>query len=68
VTPSQERAFTDFVRANGDVLLRQARLLVPYDGEAEDLLQVALLRLGHCRRPRPGPAATDPTPPFAYNR
>jgi RNA polymerase sigma-70 factor (sigma-E family) len=45
VTPSQERAFTDFVRANGDRLLRQARLLVPDDREAEDLLQTALLRL-----------------------
>ena len=34
MTPSQERAYTDFVRANGDRLLRQARLLVPHDVEA----------------------------------
>jgi len=58
VTPHQERAFTEFVRANGDRLLRQARLLVPDDAEAEDLLQTALLRLArHWSRQVNAPAA-----------
>jgi RNA polymerase sigma-70 factor (sigma-E family) len=45
VIPSDEQAFTEFVRAHGDRLLRFARLLVPDAAEAEDLLQTALLRL-----------------------
>jgi RNA polymerase sigma-70 factor (sigma-E family) len=48
VTPTDEAAFTAFVREHGDSLLRYARLLVPDQAEAEDLLQVALLRVvGH---------------------
>jgi RNA polymerase sigma-70 factor (sigma-E family) len=58
VTPAQEQAFTEFVRANGDRLLRQARLLVPDDAEAEDLVQTALLRLArHWVRNLSAPAA-----------
>jgi RNA polymerase sigma-70 factor (sigma-E family) len=45
VTPTEERDFTQFVREHGDQLLRLARWLVPDAAEAEDLLQVALLRL-----------------------
>jgi RNA polymerase sigma-70 factor (sigma-E family) len=45
VTPSEEAAFTAYVRGNADRLLRLARLLVPDGAEAEDLLQTALLRL-----------------------
>lgn len=45
MTPSEERAFTEFVQFHGDRLLRLARLLVPDAGEAEDILQTALLRL-----------------------
>ncbi len=40
-----EREFTDFVGAHGDQLLRYARLLIPDPVEAEDVLQVALMRL-----------------------
>ncbi len=48
MTPTDEAAFTEFVREHGDSLLRYARLLVPDPAEAEDLLQVALLRVvGH---------------------
>jgi RNA polymerase sigma-70 factor (sigma-E family) len=42
---AEEAAFTAFVRGNGDSLLRFARLLIPDDGDAEEALQVALLRL-----------------------
>jgi DNA-directed RNA polymerase specialized sigma24 family protein len=45
MTPPEEQAFTEFVGARGPALLRLARLLVLDDGEAEDMLQVALLRL-----------------------
>ncbi|MEV8514362.1 SigE family RNA polymerase sigma factor [Dactylosporangium sp. NPDC051484] len=45
VNPSEEQDFTEFVRVNGDQLLRFARLLVPDAAEAEDVLQTALLRL-----------------------
>jgi RNA polymerase sigma-70 factor (sigma-E family) len=45
VTPSEEQDFTEFVRTHGDRLLRFARLLVPDAAEAEDVLQIALLRL-----------------------
>jgi len=58
VTPAQEQAFTEFVRANGDALLRYARLLVPDNAEAEDLLQTALLRLArHWPRDLSAPTA-----------
>lgn len=40
-----EAAFSLFVRERGDCLLRHARLLIPDDGDAEDALQTALLRL-----------------------
>ena len=40
-----EAGFTAFVRERGDALTRTARLLIPDRGEAEDALQVALLRL-----------------------
>lgn len=40
-----EDAFTAFVRAHGDALMRTAQLLVPDRGEAQDTLQAALLRL-----------------------
>lgn len=43
--PAEEAAFSLFVRESGDRLLRHARLLIGDDGEAEDALQVALLRL-----------------------
>ncbi|GAA2383593.1 SigE family RNA polymerase sigma factor [Dactylosporangium salmoneum] len=45
MTPSEERDFAEFVQAHGDRLLRFARLLVPDAAEAEDVLQIALLRL-----------------------
>jgi RNA polymerase sigma-70 factor (sigma-E family) len=45
VTPIHEAEFTEFVRTHGDALLRYARLLVPDEVEAEDVLQVALLRV-----------------------
>ena len=45
VDREEEEAFSLFVRSRGAALLRQARLLVPDDGEAEDALQTALLRL-----------------------
>lgn len=40
-----EAGFTAFVRERGDALTRTARLLIPDRGDAEDALQVALLRL-----------------------
>lgn len=40
-----EAGFTAFVREHGDALLRTTRLLVRDPGEAQDVLQVALLRL-----------------------
>ena len=45
MTPAEEDDFTAFVHERGDDLLRYARLLIPRDAEAEDVLQVALLRL-----------------------
>jgi RNA polymerase sigma-70 factor (sigma-E family) len=45
MTDDDELAFAVFVREHGDGLLRYARLLVPDQGEAEDVLQIALLRL-----------------------
>jgi len=45
VTDDEEADFSQFVRDRGDALLRRARLLIPDDGEAEDALQTALLRL-----------------------
>jgi RNA polymerase sigma-70 factor (sigma-E family) len=45
VNPDDERAFSAFVQERGTHLLRYARLLIPDDGEAEDALQTALLRL-----------------------
>ncbi len=45
MTPTDEAAFTEFVREHGDGLLRHARLLMPDEVEAEDVLQVALLRV-----------------------
>jgi RNA polymerase sigma-70 factor (sigma-E family) len=58
MTPHDEQAFTEFVRERGSALLRLARLLVPDDREAEDLLQVALLRLSrHWDRNLAAPAA-----------
>jgi RNA polymerase sigma-70 factor (sigma-E family) len=45
VTDDDELAFVSFVRERGDHLLRYARLLIPDQGEAEDALQTALLRL-----------------------
>lgn len=40
-----ECEFTEFVRDNGDALLRITRLLVRDDLDAQDVLQTALLRL-----------------------
>ena len=40
-----QEEFSEFVAVHGDGLLRYARLLVPDRAGAEDLLQVALLRL-----------------------
>lgn len=45
MTPTDERAFADFVRARGDALLRYARLLISDPAEAEDALQIALMRV-----------------------
>lgn len=45
VNVDEEAAFSRFVGEHGDRLLRHARLLIPDDGEAEDALQTALLRL-----------------------
>ena len=45
MTPTDEQAFAAFVRLRGDALLRYARLLVPDPAEAEDVLQVALMRV-----------------------
>lgn len=42
---TDETEFTEFVRENGDALLRITRLLVPDDTDAQDVLQSALLRL-----------------------
>ena len=43
--PTQEETFTAFVRERGAGLLRYARLLCAGDAEAEDVLQMALVRL-----------------------
>lgn len=40
-----EDGFTEFVRQRGDALTRTARLLIPDRGDAEDVVQTALLRL-----------------------
>lgn len=45
MTPAEEDGFTAFVHERGGALLRYARMLVAGDAEAEDVLQVALLRL-----------------------
>jgi RNA polymerase sigma-70 factor (sigma-E family) len=45
MTPSDEQAFDTFVRQRGDQLLRYAHLLTADRGEAEDVLQEALLRV-----------------------
>lgn len=45
VNREQEEQFAAFVRGSGDRLLRFARLLILDPGDAEDALQVALLRL-----------------------
>lgn len=45
VSPAEEEAFTAFVRERGDRLLRYTRWLVPNAGDAEDVLQAALLRV-----------------------
>lgn len=45
MTPAEEEGFTAFVHERGGALLRYARMLVPGDAEAEDVLQLALLRL-----------------------
>src|SRR3712207_1853322 len=45
VTPADEADFTTFVHERGEALLRYARFLVRGDAEAEDVLQLALLRL-----------------------
>jgi RNA polymerase sigma factor (sigma-70 family) len=45
MSPAQEASFTAFVRERGATLLRYARMLCAGDAEAEDVLQVALLRL-----------------------
>lgn len=58
VNPSEEQDFTEFVQVHGDQLLRFARLLVPDAAEAEDVLQIALLRLTrHWSRQLESPAA-----------
>lgn len=55
--PDDER-FVAFVREHGDSLLRFSRLLVADPAEAEDLLQVALLRLSrHWHREVDAPVA-----------
>jgi len=45
VNHEDEAAFILFVNEQSPRLLRHARLLIPDDGEAEDALQTALLRL-----------------------
>ena len=45
MTPAEEEGFTAFVQERGSDLLRYARMLVAGDAEAEDVLQMALLRL-----------------------
>jgi RNA polymerase sigma-70 factor (sigma-E family) len=58
MTPSEEQAFTAFVRARGDQLLRYAHLLTADRAEAEDVLQVALMRVaGHWSKPLDAPEA-----------
>jgi len=58
MTPLHERQFADFVRESGDSLLRFARFVAPDAQEAEDLLQVALMRLAkHWTRPIEAPVA-----------
>lgn len=42
---SDEQDFTAFVRDRGDALLRYARLLEPDPAAAEDVLQIALMRV-----------------------
>jgi RNA polymerase sigma-70 factor (sigma-E family) len=42
---SDEQEFTAFVRDRGDALLRYARLLEPDPAAAEDILQIALMRV-----------------------
>ena len=58
MTPSEEQAFTAFVRDRGDRLLRYAHLLTADRAEAEDVLQVALIRVaGHWSKPLDAPEA-----------
>ena len=45
MTPEQEAAFAEFVRAHATELLRYARWLIPDAAESEDALQMALLRV-----------------------
>lgn len=45
MSPEEEQAFTEFVSAHGDELLRCARRIFPDPAEAEDALQTALVRL-----------------------
>lgn len=45
MTPAEEARFTAFVAERGAGLLRYSRMLVAGDAEAEDVLQLALLRL-----------------------
>ena len=45
MTPSEEQEFAAFVRERGDRLLRYAHLLVADRAEAEDVVQVALMRV-----------------------
>jgi RNA polymerase sigma-70 factor (sigma-E family) len=61
VTVDEERAFEAFVRADGDRLLRLARLLFLDDRAAEDAVQTALMRTA--RRWRSASSA-----PYAYVR
>jgi RNA polymerase sigma-70 factor (sigma-E family) len=56
--PSEEQAFTAFVRQRGGQLLRYAHLLTGDRGEAEDVLQLALMRVArHWSRPLAAPEA-----------
>jgi RNA polymerase sigma-70 factor (sigma-E family) len=58
MTPSEEQAFTAFVRDQGDGLLRYAHLLTADRVDAEDVLQVALTRVArHWSRPLDAPEA-----------
>lgn len=58
MTPSEEQEFADFVRERGDRLLRYAHLLVADRAEAEDVLQVALMRVArHWSKPLDAPEA-----------